>query len=258
MLINQNSICSILSSIHFSTDRIEGINKYMDENMDELSEDNKLYCSKQLSFHKEKGFRKLVLSKPSLDIISKLEVPKTIRINVLRSLPNNKDIIQVDEKTCIKYMKTEDSICFYLTFRPDYEIRCNFFYMNLIDGRIHSTMVDIFNDTLTDNKGIFEKQTSLFLRVITFLELTDIELELVTGTTTKKQKLSRNIKNTSKFDVILVTSKWNTYTFNVNPIDVRGHWRLQPYGPGLIHYKYIWIKPFQKGITRRKPQKELV
>lgn len=36
-------------------------------------------------------------------------------------------------------------------------------------------------------------------------------------------------------------------------INVRGHFRLQPHGPGRQHRKLIWIEPFEKGVGREKP-----
>jgi|SRR5262245_21395450 len=37
-----------------------------------------------------------------------------------------------------------------------------------------------------------------------------------------------------------------TYTLD-HPVWVRGHWRQQPFGPGRLERRLIWIRPYQKG-----------
>lgn len=270
MIIHGESICSVVRSIDFRKHHI----KYTTENGKKVLIKfvdlvRPIYMDK-LWFFNQSGYRTLVLSKPSLDGLKNYIVSKEIRIDVLKTLPNRKDIIQIDEQNCIQYIKTDEKVLIvsyyrerdpkgHKEFNKDFLIHTHFLSINLVSGDI----VYDQNETLTKHifgsqKEVIEKYYSRFMVIVTYLELTDITLEIVDGFLTTNKKTNPNLKNSSRFDVIRVTSKWNTYTFNINPIDVRGHWRLQPHGEGRRLFKYIWIEPFQKGITRRRPQKELV
>jgi hypothetical protein len=260
MIFNNLSIGSFVSSKTYSDHQLKSLS---DKPFDELKTRIR---TEQYDFFSQNGFRKLVLSKPTVEIIGGLEISKDISIDVLRSLPNRKDTIQVDEISCLKYQKTDDKINFVLVTRGNhsydgkeaFQFFTKFVHFDLEKGVSLTDQYDSETQNELSDEEILDKYIMYFLRVITFLELTDVNLEFISGTTTKKRIYSNELKNVSKFDVIHVTSKWNTYTFNINPIDVRGHWRLQPYGTGRKLFKYIWIEPFQKGITRRRPQKELV
>lgn len=257
MLVTNNSLCSVVSSKNFSDvllNQTKGKNP-----------DNTL-IRQQIIFFKENGFRKLILSKSSLDVINNLKVPKNIHMDVLNSLPNRKDTIQIDGQTCIKYHKTNETINFIIvnelqlnpTDNSRYTLHTKFIHIDLIKGVMVTDEFDSITQYVLTLNEIYEKYMKIFLKVITFLELTDVEMDFISGINTKKKVYNSKLKNTSKFDVIYVTSKWNTMTVNINPIDVRGHWRLQPYGTGRSMYKYIWIEPFKKKMTVRQPQKMLV
>ena len=116
------------------------------------------------------------------------------------------------------------------------------------------------NEEIKDVKTFIEKYYSRFLVVVTYLELTDVTLNIVEGSLSKNKNKKSNltISNSSRFNVIHVNTNWNTMIINVNTFGVRGHWRLQLVGVGRSQYKYVWVKPYEKGITRRLPQKELV
>jgi hypothetical protein len=90
------------------------------------------------------------------------------------------------------------------------------------------------------------------------LELTPITYNFIDGKKTYNPNKSEKITNETNKRFIMVNTNWNVETISLCDIRVRGHWRLQPYGSGRSQYKYIYIQPFEKGITRRLPQKELV
>jgi len=88
-------------------------------------------------------------------------------------------------------------------------------------------------------------------RLLCFMFLTENdELELKPGQKSGTKK-SGKVINTLKQNVTIVNSRWNTTIIVRGEFGVRGHFRLQPYGPGRSEVKPIFIEPFIKtGITR--------
>jgi hypothetical protein len=215
-------------------------------------------------YYKQSGFRRMVFSKKSVENLKNYSIPKSIRLDVLRSLPNRKDVIQLDDSTCIKYIKTNEK----LTVSTHFSDRTNpsdvcthtyWFSVNLNEGHLlcdrSNTMTGMMINKLSD---VVEHYYSKFLIVVTYLELTNVELTIVDGVMNKHRKTYSGLSNTSRFNVVHVNSNWNQLYINLNGVNVKGHWRLQPCGVGRTQYKYVWINPYEKGIMKRLPQKELV
>jgi len=100
---------------------------------------------KQIYTHKidvlsETNYRKLVFSKKSIDNLVNYVVPKDIRVDVLKILPNRKDIILLDERNCIQYIKTDEHLCvmFHYTIPNDDDdlIHMGYFEVNLVTGKL--------------------------------------------------------------------------------------------------------------------------
>lgn len=196
-----------------------------------------------------KHFRKLILSKKTKDNLVNYKVPKDIRFDVLRSLPNRMDAVLIDEKTLMRYHKTNS----YITLVFDEQIDTRVVTKNCLIGLENDSVI-----TTVPNEEIFmEKYYSLFMVVITYLELTPVTFNVIQSNKSFGiQKLGK-IKNELKSDVIYVTTSWNVEKVHLS-VSVRGHWRLQPCGEGRKSYKYVFIQPYEKGLVRRLPQKELV
>lgn len=94
-------------------------------------------------------------------------------------------------------------------------------------------------------------------RLLCFMFLTENdEIELKPGQKTGTKKEGKVI-NSLHQNVIIVNSRWNTTVISKGEFGVRGHFRLQPYGPGRSEYAPIFIDPFVKtGITRKAKSKE--
>lgn len=57
--------------------------------------------------------------------------------------------------------------------------------------------------------------------------------------------------NKTRSNIKVIDSTWYTTTISSGEFTVHGHWRMQPYGPGLTKKKLIWINEFKKdGYTR--------
>lgn len=268
MVIDNYSICTTICTKLFREFQIEHTEKGFksDKNPEKY---RPIYQSK-IDFHQLTGFRILVLSKNSKENLKNYIVPKDIRFDVLRSLPNRKDVIQIDEHNCIKYSKTDDMIDFITCYRKnkvnpktpnptnDDMIHVHYSHIDLINERLWFDELDTYTNHKFENVGeLIENYYSKFLVVVTYLELTDIDVKLIEGTVSKKRTKDFSITNNSRYNIIHVNTNWNTMTVNLNSFDVRGHWRLQPCGVGRSQFKYIWIKPYQKGLVKRLPQKEL-
>ena len=269
MTINDHSICIMISSKDYREHQIKHTQDALINLSDKLTDGQKYSLRNKINFHSESGFRMLVFSETSKNNLTDYSIPNDIKLEVLRSLPNRKDIIQVDKQNCIKYVKTDDKVsvinCYRKTDkfgdRPtlDDMIHTHFFTIDLVSGRIGFDYSDTYSGMeITDIETMIQKFYSKFLVVVTYLELTEVKLKVVESILSKNRKGHLDISNTSRYNVIHVNSNWNTHVININSFGVRGHWRLQPYGVGRTQFKFIWIEPFQKGLIKRLPQKELV
>lgn len=104
-----------------------------------------------------------------------------------------------------------------------------------------------------------ETQMPLFNRIaklITFIELGDIEtVYLPAGRNNGAPKTSGvKITNTSEFNVYVVDTSWNKLIIRTDGFGVKGHFRLQPCGPGHLDRKLIWIDSFEKKGYVRRPK----
>lgn len=270
MKITNDSICSIIVSKNFKEFHIGHTNKVLKSGL-EMTDNQKRTLEEKVKFHTESGFRILAFSKKSKDNLENYLIPKDIRLDVLRGLPNRKDVIQIDDNNCIKYVKTDDTLSFITCYRKSWDfgdmntsdnmIHTHFFNVDLKTGKMGFDESNTYTkEKIEDVKTFIEKYYSRFLVVVTYLELTDVTLDIVEGSLgkNKSKKSNLNISNSSRFNVIHVNTNWNTMVINVNSFGVRGHWRLQQCGVGRSQYKYVWVKPYEKGLTRRLPQKELV
>lgn len=271
MKITNDSICSVIVSKDFKEFHIGHTQNTIKTLSDTMNENQTRCVNEKLNFYKESGFRMLVFSKKSKENLENYLIPKEIRLDVLRGLPNRKDVIQIDENNCIKYVKTDDTLSFSTHYRKSWDfgnvntrdnmIHTHFFNVDLKTGQMGFDESNTYTkEEIKDIKTFIEKYYSRFLVVVTYLELTDVTLNIVEGSLSKNKNKKSNltISNSSRFNVIQVNTNWNTMVINVNTFGVRGHWRLQQCGVGRSHYKYVWVKPYEKGLTRRLPQKELV
>lgn len=231
------------------------IQKYGDDKLFEIFPNKEFFYSQSVS-------RRMIFSKKSLDNLNNYKVPNDIRIEVLKTLPNRMDIVQLDESNVMRYIKTDKMV--YVSFnlldkpKDGLGIFVTFFSINLETGFVAFDNYDYLTDKMLDLKDIKEKYYNKFMVIVTYLELTPITYNFINGNSSYGTKKQDKIKNETNKRFIMVNTNWNVETITLMDIHVRGHWRLQPHGVGRSQYKYIYIQPFEKGITRRLPQKELV
>lgn len=108
-------------------------------------------------------------------------------------------------------------------------------------------------------EGGFDNEFTTIMRVLTFVELGDIEiLELLGGRNNGGKKNEDKITNTSNNTVYVVDSSWNKIIIRTTGFAVRGHFRLQPCGHNMADRKLIWIDAFEKIGYKRRPKAEIV
>lgn len=102
------------------------------------------------------------------------------------------------------------------------------------------------------------KEFSEIMRILTFVELGDIEVKMLeAGRNNGGKKNLNKITNTSQKTVYVVDSNWNTLVIRTEGFAVRGHFRLQPCGHNMADRKLIWIDAFEKHGYRRRPTGEI-
>lgn len=264
MKLNEQSLIFIVDDNEIGT-------RYVRNNQFRFNSTELETMNEQKELMNEMGYRKLVFSKESLRRLEDYKVSDDVKVDVLRTLPNRTDLIQLDDDCLFKYKKTDTDIyiMFYTLIRDSEggNLHSRYSKINLLTGETYPLIKDWSPnfEKLDEMEG--SEQLSDYLRdlwktfmvTITYLELTPVTLNIVNGGQKRGDIMKNNIiKNQTKHSVIQVNSNWNTKLIRVNSFGVRGHWRLQPHGKGRQEYKWIFIEPYEKGIMRRSPQKELV
>ncbi len=207
------------------------------------------------------NYKSLVLSEQSYKNLASYKVPTEIRVDVLRSLPNRKCLIQVNEDLCYKYEKNDESIRV-LVLEPKQDRILFFFGIRLSDGLILNDYILKDNKiTILDDKEIIENYYAKFMVLLTYIELTDVTFDICEAFSKRGNILKNNfIKNETNISVIQVNSNWNINKILIgDSFQVKGHWRLQPCGEGRKKFKYTFIDTYAKtGVIIRKAGKELI
>ena len=98
----------------------------------------------------------------------------------------------------------------------------------------------------------------MIMQLLSFVELSDIEVTLLNPMKNNgRHKRDGKITNNSPKTVYVVDSSWNKIVMRTDGFAVRGHFRLQPCGPGRMDRKLIWIDAFEKHGYKRKPTAEI-
>jgi hypothetical protein len=251
----------------------DDIGKSYQETMNKEAKERGFHGSvdqRTIDLMEEKGYRKLVFSNKSRREIENYIIPKEIRFDVLKSLPNRTDLIQLDESWVLKYKKTDTKISIVnsntLSLDNGYiDIRHRYIEFDLLTGetfpKINDEMIENSEDGLNFSHNSSEFVSYLwemFMKVICYLELTPVTLLVVNGGERKGDITRDNlIKNETKIPVIQVSSNWNYRMIRVGSFKVNGHFRWQPCGKERSQVKLIYINQFEKGLMKRLSQKEL-
>ena len=109
----------------------------------------------------------------------------------------------------------------------------------------------------SEKDGDFIDEMMLFMKMILFTELSDIETVMLNPGQSQGTKREGKNMNESNVPVIIVDSAWNKKTVT-GAFGVRGHMRKARVGAGRSDIRYIYIEAFEKsGYTRTYKQKQL-
>lgn len=114
----------------------------------------------------------------------------------------------------------------------------------------------------SENESLLRSTCELctnILKVVIFKKYAPIETVVLNKNKTKKSKLNGQKHMTdSDVDVTIIDSTWFTTLIKTNSSKVRGHFRMQPCGPGRKDLKLTWVKPHERSgyIRKAKKQKE--
>lgn len=108
--------------------------------------------------------------------------------------------------------------------------------------------------------GFFDDQArsmeETFYKLLCFFFLSENEEIIVNpGKSYGTKKQPDVLTNDATVPITIVNSCWNITSIRTEGFDVRGHFRLQPCGPGLTETKMIFIQPFKKEGYVRKAAK---
>ena len=143
MKLDQHSLCFEVVNDDYLKHHLHHCNKIiidLEDNKKEHLIPNMII--KEDFFFNKKEFRTLVLSKKSKNNLEHYKIPKDIRVEVLRTLPNRDDIILIDTLNCIKYTKTDTHLIVTFHYRKNEITPINleeitymfYFHVDLVTG----------------------------------------------------------------------------------------------------------------------------
>lgn len=87
--------------------------------------------------------------------------------------------------------------------------------------------------------------------ILTFIKYCPLETKFV-GAGRRERHAGQKYVNETHHKIEILDSTWFTTIVRSEGFGVTGHFRMQPYGPGMGQKKLIWIEPFEKtGYTRK-------
>lgn len=131
-----------------------------------------------------------------------------------------------------------------------------------VPGEVLLTQLYIDRDTgeLADNffQVGSKDMEDTFYKLLCFFFLSENEEIIVNpGKSYGTKKQHDALSNDTNLPVTIINSCWNITSIRTEGFDVRGHFRLQPCGPGLSDTKMIFIQPFKKeGYVRKAAKPE--
>jgi len=92
---------------------------------------------------------------------------------------------------------------------------------------------------------------SWLITLLLFIKYCPLETKFIAGGR-KEHHVGQKYVNETKQKIEILDSTWFTTIVRSEGFGVRGHFRMQPYGPGMTQRRLQWIEPFEKeGYTRR-------
>lgn len=183
-------------------------------------------------------------------------ITRTVIVGELR--PESKKVFNVYSYKIVNHKKDTRLILYSSSNYDLGHFRCD---INIADG---ADLVS-WHFCIVDNSGnfVYEKpmdtesakpllsQISWVFAIEVFLQFADVETKLLKSGHEIREGVMCKYKSNLDFPITVVDATWFTTLVHSDAFKVRGHFRLQPYGPENSKRKLIWINEFQKdGYTR--------
>lgn len=105
---------------------------------------------------------------------------------------------------------------------------------------------------------VFEKLVNYVFNIIIFMQFAEIETVITEGKNSiGKSKVKFNNEkyiNESNIKIEVIDSNWFKHLIRTGAFNVKGHFRLQPYGTNCSLRKLIWIHEFSKNGYNLQPK----
>jgi hypothetical protein len=172
------------------------------------------------------------------------------------------DMVNIGEEygTYIMPGKDKRAVCYFILYSEGVRHLCFFMFYNDTLYFYGETVIKP-KDT-TPDPGIFWLSKALYksqeeyiaegsigiaeiVTIINFIKYAEIEVKYLPANKRVKD-ISTKYVNETDSNIQVLDSTWFTTLVKSDAFKVRGHFRLQPYGPGLKEKKLIWINDFEK------------
>ncbi|MCB9233223.1 MAG: hypothetical protein H6581_16320 [Bacteroidia bacterium] len=110
-----------------------------------------------------------------------------------------------------------------------------------------------------DQSIVIENYINFMMNLLLFMQFAEIETVISHAKDAPGRsivKINKNkYENDSKITIEVIDSNWFRRLIRKGAFKVRGHFRLQPYGPNYSLRKLIWIEDFEKSSYTVNPKK---
>ena len=195
-----------------------------------------------------------VLTKPFQDALLS-SVHKLAKKDIFMSTPSSSGTIFLDNTAyCYSYSNFGESdrmalYIFDLTKKDD-PVIIGFYLTDVHPTDPSQEYTALWASKAVGGNDMAKYYDGHLMLILNFIKYAQIETKVVGAKSKVKDFNCKYVKDTDS-DITILDSTWFTTLVKSEGFKVRGHFRLQPYGPSMKEKKLIWIKDFEKtGYTR--------
>lgn len=182
--------------------------------------------------------------------------PKGVHFDwsIFNNLPDQKKTFIYSDNSLIRFCVFKGYLCFlWMKATPSSENKNN---VSLTFNLFHYNQKEDRLSNHWDDDKMLETEESIY-KLLCFFYFSDNESIVVEpGGRYGTRKTGKIINTFANFPITIVNSNWNITSIRTEEFGVRGHFRLQPCGPGMKDRKMIFIEPFTKSGYVKNSRKE--
>lgn len=182
-----------------------------------------------------------IITEPFFNAV-KDNVHKLIDAQLYKELPSHSGVFIYNKASFCYYIEITDQ-GIYTTIIAFHGDLLSFYGTNFKVHYCHKELRERYNTF--DSVYVMKRLYAIIEMIVLFKKYAAVEIcNLKPGQ--RKKEISIKYINETGISVNILDSKWFTTLVKSDAFKVRGHFRLQPCGEGLIDRKLIWINEFQK------------